>query len=707
VIRNNLISENAASGDGGGLAFCNGAIENNTICGNSAEGDGGGLASCNGRIENNGIRGNSAGDDGGGLHDCDGTIQNNDIRANASTATQWPPHGGGLSRCDGTIQNCTITGNSAAYRGVGLFECGGVIRNCIIWGNTPEFGGAEISSCVAPSFSCIEWSGTGNISQDPQFVDEENGDYRLKETSPCRDAGANHYWFAWPQRDLDGNCRLYGPRVDMGCYEWGAGPDADGDLLSDADEDRTGTDPNCDDTDGDGLRDGLEVLRGTSPRDPTPPRTVHVPSDIPTIQQLLSIAVPGDEIVVAPGTYDEDLQFCGVDVILRSSDPSDPGVVASTILDGGVTGSAVRFAGTESEACALSGFTIRNGMTEFGGGICGGTERNRTRATIRNNTITDNRAWYGGGGLCYCDGTIENNTITRNHGYWGGGLCYCGGAIRNNIITRNEGGDSGGGLLWCDGTIENNTISGNRVYQGGGLHQCHGTIRNNMIGHNSVYANGGGLYDCDGTIEGNTIVGNSANEGGALYDCDAVVLNCIVWGNESYLNSQRLGCSRTPTYSCIQDWTRGGQGNIALEPRFADADGPDDYPRTWEDNDYRLAADSPCIDAGMNEDWMWGTVDLDGNPRVFFGKSSKTVDMGAYEYGSWPFRVIGVVPSSGGGGELIWNSRAGDTYIVWSCLDLLMGEWREEATLSSHGEITTWTDPEVTPRLKFYRIEAR
>jgi hypothetical protein len=130
-------------------------------------------------------------------------------------------------------------------------------------------------------------------------------------------------------------------------------------------------------------------------------------------------------------------------------------------------------------------------------------------------------------------------------------------------------------------------------------------------------------------------------------------------------------------------------------------------PETWEDNDYRLAAGSPCIDAGMNEDWMWGTVDLDGNPRIFYGRFSKTVDMGAYEYGSFPFRIVEVAAPSGAGSGLIWNSRVGDTYIVWSCLNLLTGEWQEEATVPSQGEITTWTDADVTPRLRFYRIEAR
>jgi hypothetical protein len=49
---------------------------------------------------------------------------------------------------------------------------------------------------------------------------------------------------------------------------------------------------------------------------------------------------------------------------------------------------------------------------------------------------------------------------------------------------------------------------------------------------------------------------------------------------------------------------------------------------------YRLLITSPCINAGINQDWMVAATDLDGNPRISWG----TVDMGAYEF---------LLPSSG------------------------------------------------------------
>jgi hypothetical protein len=148
-----------------------------------------------------------------------------------------------------------------------------------------------------------------------------------------------------------------------------------------------------------------------------------------------------------------------------------------------------------------------------------------------------------------------------------------------------------------------------------------------------------------------------------------------------------------PIYSCIQDWTRGGEGNIPDDPKFAEGS-------------YRLSLDSPCIDTGRNEDWMWEAVDLAGNVRIFYGISSLTVDMGAYEYDSFRFKIIEVLKADRGAAELTWISRPGDTYSIWSCADL-GGEWKEQATVPSQGEATNWIDPETASTRKFYRIEVK
>ncbi len=664
TIRNNTISQNSA-GRGGGLRLCHGIIENNVITGNTSSGEGAaGIDNCNAIIQNNIISANSGTDsDGeGGLGGCDGIIQNNLISGNSS-------RGGaaGLSGCDGPILNNTVVGNSTTgdeSLAGGLGGCGGIIRNCIIWGNTLEGEGAQLSNCTEPAYCCIQdWTGGGvdNTDRDPLFIDARGGDYRRQSESPCIDTGVNYYWCAWPQRDLDGNCRLAGETVDMGCYEHNSPPDSDGDLLSDADEPAAGTDSADDDTDGDGLRDGLELIRGTDPLTPTPPRIVHVTADQPTIQIALCLAVKGDQIVVDIGTYLENLLFCGLDVTLRSSDPKDPKKVAVTTLDGDGIGPVVSFTGRESEDCVLSGFTIRNGNAGSGGGIYGGVEGNSTHATIQNSTITENSARRGGGGLAFCDGVIQNNTISGNSAPW-----------------------RGGGLHGCNGIVQGNIISGNSSGSGGGLHACYGTIRNNTITGNAAGRDGGGLSWCQGTIA-----------------------NCIIWGNTAEDMPQLDYCVE-PSHSCIQGYTGGGKGNSDQDPLFVDANGADDDPETYDDNDYHLSAASPCIDEGDNSVLDLPGFDLDGNLRIALGRDSLTVDMGAYEHNSQPFAVKEIMlPGGGAGLRIIWNSQPNDSYVIWWSTDVLAGPWNQHTTVESQGESTNWIDPDTTPTRKFYRIEIR
>ena len=65
-------------------------------------------------------------------------------------------------------------------------------------------------------------SGTSSTSNcymnNPSFVNEASGDYRLKAGSPCVDAGEGSY----PSGaiDLAGNKRVYNGKVDIGAYEY-------------------------------------------------------------------------------------------------------------------------------------------------------------------------------------------------------------------------------------------------------------------------------------------------------------------------------------------------------------------------------------------------------------------------------------------------------------------------------------------------------
>jgi len=134
-----------------------------------------------------------------------------------------------------------------------------------------------------------------------------------------------------------------------------------------------------------------------------------------TIQKGIDAANAGDTVVVASGTYRENIQFKGKNIVLRSADPPNAAVRSATVIDGGQLGPCVAFAGTEDDTCALSGFTLRKGAATggHGGGIRGGAGELHTRAAVQLNHVSDN---YGdcGGGLCGCAGPILNCIIWGN-----------------------------------------------------------------------------------------------------------------------------------------------------------------------------------------------------------------------------------------------------------------------------------------------------
>ena len=228
------------------------------------------------------------------------------------------------------------------------------------------------------------------------------------------------------------------------------------------------------------------------------------------IQEGIDAASDGDTVIVAEGTYVENILFNGKNIVLRSTDPLDPTVVAATIIDGGRADSVVAFDGNEGQDCLLTGFTVQNGKAYQGGGIYGGLPLPGTRATVRGNVLTDNIATGAGGGLYACSGILEKNVICENtaigEGAVGGGIVACNGVVQNNLLVQNSA-DS----------------------DGGGVYGCHGILQNNLILQNSAGRWGGGLDFCRGMLLNNTIVGNFAGDrGGGISRLEGVARNCIL-----------------------------------------------------------------------------------------------------------------------------------------------------------------------------------
>lgn len=114
------------------------------------------------------------------------------------------------------IVNCTLVRNQGTIVRPFTQPIVSTIRNSILWN-----WGIEISGNPTVLYSAVRggFAGATNISAYPQFVDPENGDYRLADGSPCVSRGANGLVVPDIVSDLDSNPRIQGGSVDMGAYE--------------------------------------------------------------------------------------------------------------------------------------------------------------------------------------------------------------------------------------------------------------------------------------------------------------------------------------------------------------------------------------------------------------------------------------------------------------------------------------------------------
>lgn len=322
-------------------------------------------------------------------------------------------------------------------------------------------------------------------------------------------------------------------------------------------------------------------------------RVLNVPAQFSTVQSAIQSAVNGDTVLVAPGTYRENIIFRGRNIVLTSRYylNADPSFIVNTIIDGSSpphpdSGSCVRITNGEDSTAVLQGFTLTGGYgtlwrDENGPGRYwegGGVLIALSGPTVKNNIIKNNNvnraggASTGGGGIRLGDGRpyILNNIIVNNAGMYGGGIVsnYASPTIRNNVIAYNTVSPAiagtptyGGGGIWVNGGLPGAAIP-NR-------------IENNTIVGNTVTGSGGS--------------GAGGKAGGMLAAFSAVInsRNNIIWGNTQSIGGQvnvASGSTLNAVYSDIEGGYAGA-GNINLPPLFVDTS-------------FYLQSASPCIDAG-------------------------------------------------------------------------------------------------------------
>ena len=125
--------------------------------------------------------------------------------------------------------------------------------------------------------------------------------------------------------------------------------------------------------------------------------TIHVPTDVSSIQAAIGSALPGDEIIVGSGIYMETIDFLGKAIAIRSSD----GPLVTVIDGSGSNGSVVQCVSGEGADTVLEGFTITGGNAEVGGGM-----RNiGSSPTVIDCIFTGNYADDRGGGMYNREGS--------------------------------------------------------------------------------------------------------------------------------------------------------------------------------------------------------------------------------------------------------------------------------------------------------------
>jgi len=388
----------------------------------------------------------------------------------------------------------------------------------------------------------------------------------------------------------------------------------------------------------------------------------HYVSPGESIQAAIDDANDGDEIEVAPGTYNEAINFNGKAVRLYSiGGPNFTTIDANGIED---AYHVVQCVNGEQTDTILEGFTITGGnangaeIDRFGGGM----HCDSSSPTVTNCVFSGNTADCSSGGMHnynFSNPKVTNCTFINNTANESGGgmvnVISSSPIVNNCLFSGNTANYSGGGILNVDGgsqmvtncTFINNTAN----YFGGGMsnHGCSPTVTNCIFINNTANRDGGGMYNfgCGPTVTNCVFINNTANrDGGGIHNMFGgrlTMTNCILWDNEPNEIHNDGDFRTTVTYSDVL----GGWGdpndpnntNINIDPCFVDAAA----------GNLRLKPDSPCIDAADSTILLTvpAPADLDGNFRCIDvieitdtgAGPLKFLDIGAYEL--QPCRIAG------------------------------------------------------------------
>jgi hypothetical protein len=297
-----------------------------------------------------------------------------------------------------------------------------------------------------------------------------------------------------------------------------------------------------------------------------------------TIRYALAVAVDGDVIEVAAGTYTEPGLEVGKDVTIRGA--SAAATVVQAAAEPG-TAPAHVFYVTGDAVAAFEDLIIRHGNTGGnGGGLFSDGEVTLTRCVV-----TANRAGWLGGGIA---------------AGWNGAKVM----LRSSTVSGNVAANDGGGIFIGyrgEIEIEHSTIAGNTGTAGGGLALSW-----------SDYA----------AIRGSVVADNVALSGGSP-DCYTGYPAWLISRDYNLIGST-VGCT------IGGDTDHDLYGVDPLLGPLADNGGPT--------LTHALLEGSPAIDAGTCTDLDGAPVTTDqrGAPRPY----GPACDIGAFEFGAEPPALV-------------------------------------------------------------------
>jgi len=170
---------------------------------------------------------------------------------------------------------------------------------------------------------------------------------------------------------------------------------------------------------------------------------INVPEDFQTIRNAVGASEDGDTILLQPRRYRETISFNGKEITIASLflTTGNFDYITSTIIDGDSTGRVVAFSNGEDESSILTGVTITNGASSYGGGIY----ISRASPLIKYVIIHSNVVTRRGGGI-YCTGEsspqFDHVTVANNIASDGQGGIHAfndaGPIITNSIFWQNQ-----------------------------------------------------------------------------------------------------------------------------------------------------------------------------------------------------------------------------------------------------------------------------